>query len=115
MDVEQNVVPIDDGQNIVLGKVEPIKTEPLETVPVSGREPRLDIPVTSVAEFSQLQAGTPPEIVTPSNSYLQVGEQKPMIIRKREPSRLCLVKGDHLVHIEESEALAEILGTVMKM
>ena len=33
-----------------------------------------------------------------------------MIVRKREPSRLCLVQGDRLVHIEESEALAEILG-----
>ena len=57
MDVEQNVVPIDDSQNIVLGKVEPIKTEPLETVPVLGKAQRLDIPVTSIAEFSQLQAG----------------------------------------------------------
>ena len=57
MDVEQNVVPIDDGQNIVLGKVEPIKTEPLETVPVLGKAQRQDVPVTSIAEFSQLQAG----------------------------------------------------------
>jgi len=95
MDVEQNVVPIDDGQNIVLGKVEPIKTEPLETVPVLGKVQRQDVPVTSITEFSQLQA---------------VEEQKPMIVRKREPSRLCLVQGDRLVHIEESEALAEILA-----
>ena len=57
MDVEQNVVPIDDGQNIVLGKVEPIKTEPLETVPVLGKVQRQDVPVTSITEFSQLQAG----------------------------------------------------------
>jgi hypothetical protein len=56
MDVEHNVVPIDDSQNIVLGKVEPIKTEPLETVQV-GKAQRLDIPVTSIAQFSQLQAG----------------------------------------------------------
>ena len=41
-------------------------------------------------------------------------DQKP-IIRKREPSRLCLIKGDHLVHIEESEALAEILGKILIM
>ncbi|CAG5113805.1 Oidioi.mRNA.OKI2018_I69.chr2.g7895.t1.cds [Oikopleura dioica] len=93
MDVEPNVVPIDEGENIVLGKVEPIKSEPLETVTSTGQEPSIDIPVTSVAEFSQLQAV----------------DQKP-IIRKREPSRLCLIKGDHLVHIEESEALAEILA-----
>lgn len=57
MDVEQNVVPIDDSQNILLGKVDQVKTEPLETVPVLGKVQRLDIPVTSIAEFSQLQAG----------------------------------------------------------
>ena len=57
MDVEPNVVPIDEGENIVLGKVEPIKSEPLETVTSAGQEPSIDIPVTSVAEFSQLQAG----------------------------------------------------------
>ena len=110
MDVEQNVVPIDDGQNIVLGKVEPIKTEPLETVPVSSRGQRLDIPVTSVSQFSQLQAGKSVSIITFFLWYFQVEEQKPIIIRKREPSRLCLVQGDRLVHIEESEALADILG-----
>ena len=42
--------------------------------------------------------------------YFQVEEQKPILVRKREPSRLCLVQGDRLIHIEESEALAEILG-----
>ena len=76
MDVEQNVVPIDDSQNIVLGKVEPIKTEPLETVPVLGKAQRLDIPVTSIAEFSQLQAGKILHLWKLVNGYISKSKSK---------------------------------------
>ena len=47
MDVEPNVVPIDEGENIVLGKIEPIKSEPLETSLPMRQEFSIDIPVTS--------------------------------------------------------------------